>query len=62
MAGRWKNHIVYWAGPLVGSVVAAVVYRLVLAPAKEDDDDLGRDNDLKLTHVEARRFVLESEK
>lgn len=28
----WKNHWVYWAGPLVGACVASLIYHLVLWP------------------------------
>lgn len=34
----WQNHWVYWIGPLVGSVVAAVIYKLIFKQSKEDDD------------------------
>lgn len=35
VAGAWQNHWVYWAGPLLGGVVAALVYTVVfLAPAR----------------------------
>lgn len=28
-AGEWANHWVYWVGPIIGSIVAAVFYELV---------------------------------
>lgn len=28
----WTNHWVYWAGPLIGSAIAAVVYELFFIP------------------------------
>uniref|UniRef100_A0A1A9VXP9 Aquaporin n=1 Tax=Glossina austeni TaxID=7395 RepID=A0A1A9VXP9_GLOAU len=34
----WQNHWVYWIGPLVGSVVAALIYKLIFKQSKEDDD------------------------
>ncbi|CAM4870295.1 unnamed protein product [Rotaria socialis] len=30
-AGQWHNHYVYWIGPLVGAVVAGLLYRTVWA-------------------------------
>ncbi|XP_027345862.1 aquaporin TIP1-3-like [Abrus precatorius] len=28
VSGKWANHWVYWAGPLIGSAIAAVVYEI----------------------------------
>lgn len=30
MTGNWSNHWVYWAGPITGGVVAALIYTLAL--------------------------------
>lgn len=30
-SGTWANHLVYWAGPLLGAACAAMLYQLVLA-------------------------------
>jgi MIP family channel proteins len=29
-SGFWKNHIVYWVGPLIGSITAALIYNKFL--------------------------------
>lgn len=29
-AGYWENHLVYWIGPLVGAVIATVIYQYIL--------------------------------
>lgn len=41
--GDWDNHWVYWLGPLLGSFVAALIYRLLFSkdpPAKEEPEAL----------------------
>jgi MIP family channel proteins len=35
VAGQWVAHIVYWAGPILGAVVAALVWEYVLLPPRE---------------------------
>jgi len=30
-SGRWENHFVYWIGPLVGAIIAGLLYRAVWA-------------------------------
>jgi aquaporin-4 len=30
LSGFWENHLVYWVGPALGGLVAAVVYQYVL--------------------------------
>ena len=36
--GDWANHWVYWIGPLLGGIVAALLYQLVMkAEAKSED-------------------------
>merc|ERR1719361_1686681 len=39
----WKDHWVYWAGPILGGVAAALIYQLLLAaPAKAKYDGVAR--------------------
>ena len=36
VSGNWSNHLVYWVGPLLGGILAAVVYNAAfLSKAKE---------------------------
>ena len=35
--GYWNDHWVYWIGPLLGGIVAALIYQLILqAPAPKE--------------------------
>lgn len=35
LAGEWADHLVWWIGPLVGGVTAAMLYHYVFAEAEE---------------------------
>ncbi|KAK5649459.1 hypothetical protein RI129_000488 [Pyrocoelia pectoralis] len=35
--GLWENHWVYWAGPIIGGILAGVVYKYLFKVRKEDD-------------------------
>ncbi|XP_073824191.1 aquaporin-like isoform X2 [Musca autumnalis] len=37
--GLWTDHWVYWVGPIIGSLVAAFIYRIFFQVRKGDDDD-----------------------
>jgi len=41
--GQWVDHWVYWAGPIIGAIAAAVTYLLVFG-TKEDQSKLGAIN------------------
>jgi aquaporin TIP len=36
VSGTWDNHWIYWAGPLIGGVLAAGTYRLIFWDRGED--------------------------
>jgi len=39
--GHWASHLVYWAGPLIGGAVAAIVYQwFVQTPKKKADAEI----------------------
>ncbi|XP_072030854.1 LOW QUALITY PROTEIN: aquaporin-8-like [Amphiura filiformis] len=35
VSGYWPNHYVYWAGPVVGALISAALYRLLLGDRKK---------------------------
>ncbi|XP_005186069.1 aquaporin isoform X2 [Musca domestica] len=37
--GMWTDHWVYWVGPIIGSLVAAFIYRIFFQVRKGDDED-----------------------
>ncbi|MBI2861436.1 MAG: aquaporin [Chloroflexi bacterium] len=40
--GYWANHLVYWIGPIVGGVVAALIYELAFVKPEERGWSLSR--------------------
>lgn len=38
MTGMWDNHWVYWAGPIVGGVVAGAAYSFIFRARKGEDE------------------------
>ncbi len=36
-AGEWADHWVYWVGPIVGGVVAAVLYEVVFLRWRKEE-------------------------
>ncbi|WP_274532180.1 aquaporin [Ktedonobacter racemifer] len=32
--GFWTNDLVYWIGPIVGAIIAALLYQYVILPRK----------------------------
>ncbi len=37
VTGEWANHWVYWVGPIVGAVLAAVIYELIYIRGREEE-------------------------
>ena len=35
VSGQWVAHIVYWVGPILGGIVAALLWEYVLLPKRE---------------------------
>ena len=35
LSGTWDDHLVWWIGPIIGAVLAAVVYHYVFADEQE---------------------------
>ncbi|KAK1284947.1 Aquaporin TIP5-1 [Acorus calamus] len=40
ISGDFKNHGVYWAGPLIGAGAAALVYQNVFFPSRSDEESM----------------------
>ncbi|XP_043276707.1 aquaporin AQPAn.G isoform X2 [Venturia canescens] len=40
--GVWSNHWVYWAGPLIGAIVAGGLYKLGLRPKNKEEDEASK--------------------
>ncbi|KRT83194.1 hypothetical protein AMK59_3631 [Oryctes borbonicus] len=36
---NWADHWIYWAGPIVGGLVAAVMYKFLFRVRKDEDDE-----------------------
>ena len=39
VGGEWSNHLVYWIGPIIGAVVAALVYHYLFAEEEMEMSD-----------------------
>ena len=42
VAGQWVAHIVYWVGPILGGIVAALLWEHVLLPPRERNSGRSR--------------------
>ena len=55
LSGEWANHLVYWIGPIVGAVLAALLYQYAFAesgPAEASDEADERDEADETDEVE----------
>lgn len=46
--GYWKNHWIFWIGPISGAIISSIVYRCLFLPKIEKNED----NQNTLTGVE----------
>jgi len=35
--GEWANHWVYWVGPIMGAVLAAIIYEVIYIRGHEEE-------------------------
>ena len=33
--GNWKNHYIYWVGPITGAITGALIYKLLVLKTKK---------------------------
>ncbi|XP_071958283.1 aquaporin-1-like [Antedon mediterranea] len=63
VGGEWKDHWVYWIGPILGGILSAIVYNFVLDPtasvkrvrnwcSPDADEENAAKRDLKLSSLE----------
>jgi len=45
VANYWVNHWIYWVGPIVGAIFAAVLYHMIFILDGEGNANAGRDDD-----------------
>lgn len=43
IVGVWSNHWVYWAGPIIGGLLAGAIYKLGLRVKSKDEDEASYD-------------------
>ena len=38
--GNWKDHQIYWFGPITGAITAALVYKILVLKTKKVSNDV----------------------
>jgi glycerol uptake facilitator-like aquaporin len=38
MSNYWNNHLLYWLGPLIGALIAGLLYKYVFLPQPPNPD------------------------
>ena len=59
LSGEWTNHLVYWIGPIIGAVLAALLYQYVFAePTDAGPADAGEadDGEADADEIESRKI------
>lgn len=44
---EWKDHWVYWIGPIVGAILASIIYPLIFYVSDDDDDETANEIQLR---------------
>jgi MIP family channel proteins len=51
LMNSWKNHWVYWFGPMIGAILAAFIYKYALKTQPTTVEHRGSNNYTKLNHI-----------
>jgi MIP family channel proteins len=45
LSGHWTNHVVYWIGPVLGGIIASMVYSYMLMAPRPTTKELGHEHE-----------------